>query len=167
LLNENRLNPYHLQKVQHLQPKDPAHRLDFCNRLNENWHLYRYILFIDEAQFTRDGINNIHNSHVWAGLNPHPTVKTNYQHRFIINLWSGILHDQLNGPFVFPGRLTGAVYLQFSQELPQLLEDVPLAMRYRMVFQQDGAPPHFIRAVMEHLNVHFSERWVGRGSMHP
>jgi hypothetical protein len=38
-LNENTLYPYHLQKV-HLQPGDPARRLDFCNRLNENRHLY-------------------------------------------------------------------------------------------------------------------------------
>jgi hypothetical protein len=30
-LNENRLHSYHLQKVQHLQPGDPAHCLDFCN----------------------------------------------------------------------------------------------------------------------------------------
>jgi hypothetical protein len=66
-LNENRLHPYHLQKVQHLQPGDTARRLDFCNWLNENRHLYCYILFRDEAQFTRDGINN---THVWAELIP-------------------------------------------------------------------------------------------------
>jgi hypothetical protein len=36
-----------------------------------------------------------------------------------------------------------------------------------MVFQHDGAPAHFNRAVVKHLNVHFSERRVERGSMHP
>jgi hypothetical protein len=47
--------------------------------------------------------------------------------------------------------LTGAVYLQILQEeLPQLLEDVPLVVRYRMVVQHDGAPPHFNSAVVEH-----------------
>jgi hypothetical protein len=131
--NENRLHPYHLQKVQHLQPEDPAHCLDFCNWLNENLHLYRYILFSDEAQFTWDGINNTRNSHVWAKLNPHPTIETNFQHHFSINLWCGVLHDQLIGPFISPGRLTGAVYLQFLQEqLPQLLEDVPLVVKYHI-----------------------------------
>jgi hypothetical protein len=44
-------------------------------------------------------------------LDPRPTMETNFQHRFSINLWCGVLHDQLIGPFVFPGRLTGAVYL--------------------------------------------------------
>jgi hypothetical protein len=137
-LNENRLHPYHLQKVQHLQPGDPAHRLDFCNWLNENRHLYHYILASDKAQFTRHGINT-HNSHVWAELNPHPAMESNFQHRFSINLWCGVLHDQLIGPFVFLGLLTGAVYLQFLQELLQLLGDVSLAARYRMVFQHDEA----------------------------
>jgi hypothetical protein len=36
-----------------------------------------------------------------------------------------------------------------------------------MVFQHDSAPPHFKCAVVEHLNVHFPERWVGQGSIHP
>jgi hypothetical protein len=135
--------------------------------LNENRHLYRYILFGMEAQFTRDGINNTHNSHVWAELNSHPTMETNFQHRFSINLWCGVLHDQPIGRFVFLGRLTGVVYPQCLQELPQLLEVVSLAVRYHMVFQHDGTPPHFNRAVVENLNVHFPERWVGRGSMHP
>jgi hypothetical protein len=95
-------------------------------------------------------------------------METNLQHCFSINLWCGVLQDQLIGPFVFPGRLTGAVYLQFLQEeLSQLFGDVPLAVRYRMVFQHDGASSHFSRAVVEHLNVHFPERCVGRGSMHP
>jgi hypothetical protein len=149
-LNENRLHPYHRQKEQHLHPGDPAHRLDFCNWLNEKRHLYRYILFSDEAQFTWDGINNTHNSHVWAELNPHPTMETSFQHCFSMNLWCGVLHDQLIGPFVFQGRLTGVVYLQFLQELQQLLEDVHLEVRYCMVFQHDGAPLHFNQAVGTH-----------------
>jgi hypothetical protein len=86
-------------------------------------------------------------------------METNFQHRFSINLWCGVLHDQLIGLFIFPERLTGAVYLQFLQEeLPQLIEDVPLAVRHCMVFQHDSAPPHFKCAVVEHLNVHFPER---------
>jgi hypothetical protein len=78
-------------------------------------------------------------------------METSFQHRFSMNLCCGVLHDQLIGSFLFPGLLTGAVYLQFLQEeLSQLLEDVPLAVRYRMVFQHDGAHPHFNRAVVEH-----------------
>jgi hypothetical protein len=115
-LNENRLHPYHLQKVQHLQRGYPTRCLHFCNWLSKNRHLYLYILFSDEAQFTQNGINNTCNSHVWAELNCHPTMETNFQHCFSINLWCGVLHDQLISSFVFPGCLTDAVYLQFLQE---------------------------------------------------
>ncbi|KAJ8875968.1 hypothetical protein PR048_023876 [Dryococelus australis] len=60
------------------------------------------------------------------------------------------------------------VYLQLLQEeLPLLLEDIPLSVRRRMIFQHDGAPPHFHCAGVEHLRVHFLERWIGRGGCHP
>ena len=58
--------PYHVQRVQHLRPDDFAERLGFCKWLNGSRQLHRYILFTDEAQFNLDGVNNTHNSHVWA-----------------------------------------------------------------------------------------------------
>jgi hypothetical protein len=126
--------------------------------------LYRFILFSDEAQFTLDGVNNTHNSHVWAEINPHATVETTFQHRFSVNVWCGVLHDRLIGPFIFPGRLTGEVYLHFLQdELPQLLEDVPVATRRRMYFQHYFAPPLYSRGVAAHLYQH----WIGRGGPQP
>ena len=42
------------------------------------------------------------------------------------------------GPFIFDDRLTGEVYIRVLQEeMPQLLEDVPLDKQSRMYFQQD------------------------------
>ncbi|KAJ8896287.1 hypothetical protein PR048_001631 [Dryococelus australis] len=43
-----------------------------------------------------------------------------------------VMHvEALIGPFIFPGRLTGVVYLQFLQEeLPLLLEDIPSRRHY-------------------------------------
>ena len=91
--------------------------------------MHRYILFTDEAQFSRNGVNNLHNS-VWADENPHATVESNFQLRFSVNVWSAVLDDQLIGPFILEGRLTGEAYLSFLQEeLPRLLEDVPLNNR--------------------------------------
>ena len=63
-----------MQGVQHLGPGDFAERLEFCKWLNGSRELHRYILFTDEAQFNRDGVNNTHNSHVWADENPHATL---------------------------------------------------------------------------------------------
>ena len=74
--------------------------------LNGSRQLHRYIMFTDEAQFNRDGVNNTHNSHVWADENPHATVESNFQ-RFSVNVWCAVLDDQLIGPFILEGRLTG------------------------------------------------------------
>jgi len=126
--------------------------------------LHRYILFTDEAQFNRDGVNNTHNSHVWADENPHATVESNFQQRFSVNVWCAVLDDQLIGPFILEGRLTGEMYLRLLQEeLPRLLEDVPLNKRGRMYFQHDGAPAHSSREVRNFLNYRFPGRWIGRG----
>ena len=53
-------------------------------------------------------------------------------------------------------------YLRFLQEeLPQLLEDVPLDKRSRVFFQHDGAPPHSSRGVTNFLKYCFPRRWMG------
>jgi hypothetical protein len=70
----------------------------------------------------------------------------------------------LIGPVILEDRMTGQNYLEFLQnELPEQLEDVPLATQIVMYFQHDGAPPHYIRLVI-HLNDTFPNRWIGRGS---
>ena len=121
-----------MQRVQHLRPGVFPERLEFCKWLNGSRQLHRYILFTDE-QFNRDGVNNAHDSHVWADENPHATVESNFQLRFSVNMWCAVLDDQLIGPFILEGRLTGEAYLRFLQEeLPRLLEDVPLNKRGRM-----------------------------------
>jgi hypothetical protein len=108
---------------------------------------------------------NFHNTHVWVDDSPHTTMASRRQHRFSINVWVGILGDQLLGPVVLPNRLTGAVYHRFFlcvNDLPILLEYVPLHERHHMGFMHDGAPPHFLRIVRQHLNHTFGEQWIGR-----
>lgn len=63
-----------------------------------------------------------------------------------------------------PARLTGQIYAQFLRnDLAELLEDVPLEQRQRMLFQQDGAPPHSSRDARLALNASYEGRWIGRG----
>ena len=66
----------------------------------------RYIMFTDEAQFNRDGVNNTHNSHMWEDENPHATVESNFQQRISVNVLCAFLDDQLISPFILEGRLT-------------------------------------------------------------
>nr|XP_022904788.1 uncharacterized protein LOC111416879 [Onthophagus taurus] len=138
-LKRQGLNAFHLQKVQNLQEGDYPLRLQFCQWIRENRRLLKCILFSDEAQFTRDGINNYHNNHRWSDENPHATQEHNFQHRFSIN----------------------------EDHLEEILDDVPLNIRQRMIFQHDGAPPHYSNNVRNFLNTHFGDRWIGRGGPHP
>ena len=129
-LHAEDMYPYHVQRVQHLGTGDFPERLEFCKWLNGSCQLLRYILFTDKAQFNCDGVSNTHTSHVWADENPHAAVESNFQLRFSVSVWCAVLDYQLIGPFVLEGHLTGEAYLRFLQEeLPQLLEDVPLNKR--------------------------------------
>jgi hypothetical protein len=65
-------------------------------------------------------------------------VETNFQQRFGDNVWCGIIDDRVIGPFILEYRFTGQSYLAFLQnELPELLEDVPLVTRAGTYFQHD------------------------------
>jgi len=47
--------------------------------------------------------------------------------------------------------------------LPAYLENVPLAVRLNLWYQQDGALAHNARIVRMFLNQRFPNRWIGRG----
>lgn len=80
--------------------------------------------------------------------------------RFQITLFG----DFQIGPYFLPPRLNGAIYAEFLEnELPALLEDVPLREREELIFQHDGAPAHFSRQAREILNARYPDKWMGRG----
>jgi hypothetical protein len=79
-------------------------------------------------------------------------------------MWCGVLGVQLIGPNIFPQRLTVAINANILRdELPALLENVPLLTRQQMYYQHDGAPPHFSQVVSQYLDHKFPNRWIGRG----
>lgn len=168
ILNDELLHPFHVQKVQGLLPADYHPRVNYCQWLlgkcAENPQFCSRVLFTDEAGFTRNGMFNYRNEHVWSHENPHAIVQFRHQHQFSVNVWAGIVGDCLVGPFVFPERLNGVIYRNFLEnELPILLEDVPLNIRNHLWFMHDGAPPHFSRLARNYLDMQFGHRWIGRG----
>jgi len=91
ILHEDRLYPYHLQRLQGLKLEDLPRCVRFCQ-----WYLEQCVrhpqflcklLFTDEAMFTRDGICNFHNVHIWAHANPHAIREARHQTTFSINVW--------------------------------------------------------------------------------
>ena len=80
-------------------------------------------------------------------------------------MWYGVIGDQLIDPYIFPQRLTGDIYANFLQdELPAILENVPLQTRWQMYYQHDGVTPHFSQVVRQYLNHKFPSPWIGHGS---
>jgi hypothetical protein len=79
-------------------------------------------------------------------------------------VWCGVIGDQLISSYSFSQRLTGDIYTNFLQdELPALLENVPLQTRRQMYNQHDGAPLHFSQVIKQYLNHKFSNRLIGHG----
>ena len=73
------------------------------------------------------------------------------------NVWLGITSDKLYGPFIFAEpTATGTIYLGMLQPFlhPHLVKG---GIVETVMFQQDGAPPHY--AIVVHPN-----RWIGRAS---
>lgn len=172
VLHENSLYPYHVQRVQGLLPQDFPRRLQFSrwilDKCERNRNFLSRILFTDEAQFSRDGVVNFHNVHVWAVENPHDIRQYRHQVQFSLNVWAGIVGDEIIGPYFFPRILNGDTYLDFLENnLRDLLDPVPLIFRQRLWFMHDGAPPHFRLTVRNHLNLAFPNRWIGRGGPIP
>ena len=69
------MKPYKVQLVQELKPHDHPMRFRFAQwaeqRLVENEHFYRKIIFFDEAHFHLGGYMNKQNCRIWGSEHPH------------------------------------------------------------------------------------------------
>jgi hypothetical protein len=117
--SQHGLYPIHLQMAQRLEERDET-ILDFCRWVIVDRRLIPFILLPDEASFTRDDINNTHNSHRWPDKNLPAIVEGNSQHRFSVNVWCGVIDNQLIGP-VLPNRLTGRTYADTAQRASPII----------------------------------------------
>ncbi|EZA49709.1 hypothetical protein X777_12223, partial [Ooceraea biroi] len=158
---------YHYQRVQQLRARDYEHRICFCGGFlaqhRRDVSFPDRILWTDEATFTPNGIFNSRNIITWREENPHAIRVSSFQYRWSVNVWAGIIGNEIIGPFFFPPRLNGQIYSDFLENhLSILLENIPLLLRTQMIFQQDGAPAHFSRQAREILNARFPDRWMGR-----
>ncbi|KAJ8912045.1 hypothetical protein NQ315_016732 [Exocentrus adspersus] len=119
-LQKNKFHPYHVKLHQELLENDFERRIHFCkwvhNVVSENENFFKFVLFTDECMFHRNGIN----------------------------VWGGILHNYVIGPYIFQGSVTGEVFLNFLRnDFPRLIQHVPDFIKNRMWLQLDGAPAHF------------------------
>lgn len=166
-LKQDHRRPFHLQPVQGLRPGDAEKRLSFCRWVLQsaevNPQFLQKILWTDESSFTRAGIVNYHNLHVWAHENPRCIRESSFQYEFSANVWVGVINNNLCGPFFLPPRLNANLFRNFLENsLNDLLEDVPLNLRQESWIQLDGAPAHYGRQVRQWLDENYHRRWIGR-----
>lgn len=164
--NNTRPKPYEIHKVQALLPPDMDSRIQFCARLlaHQNPRAFsKNVLWTDESTFTRNGMWNRHNSHIWAESNPRSFQETGHQVRCSVNVWGGIHQGKILGPEFLHSRMNGESYLGLlTGPIANILAEVPLAQLRGMWFQHDGAPPHIARSARKELSREFPNRWIGR-----
>jgi hypothetical protein len=158
---ELRRSQLRILKVFHddqLQPYRHTPRMQFCEWLRHQHTagelVLRNILWADELCFTRKGVFNVHNSHLWARDNPHALL----EHGFKSDS-AGLIRDTAMSPYLLPDRLVARRYRDFSETvISGLLEDMSLAMRQRFWFQHYGAPAHDEQDVQQLLNAAYLRR---------
>lgn len=166
ILSKNKMHPYHIQLHQELNDDDFERRIAFCRwalqKVNRQRYFFDHVLFGDEATFHKNGCVNRHNFHYYSSTNPYHVV-THSQTRWSLNVWGGIIGEYVVGPYFFDGHLNAEMYLDFLvNQLPVLLEEVPLRIRQRMWFLHDGAPVHSNQLINGELDERFPGRWIGR-----
>lgn len=170
---------YHLKKrkfkafktkfLHTLEEGDRERRFEFCLWAQGNFlnapNFLDNIIYTDEATFTTNGIQSSQNSRYWTTENPYHIVNCRRQYSQKINVFCGISGHRIFGPFFFRENLNGDRFLTFLQgDFDNTLDDIPLLERNHSYLQLDGAPIHGTRPVVEWLETHFPNKWIGRNS---
>lgn len=165
-LKKHRYKPYKIRKVHNLHPGDEERRLEFCHwylqQINRNPNFFQNIIWTDEAFISSEGIFNRHNNRYWSNINPHQTVARIQQGRFGFHVWVALYQNRVLNYNIFNENLNAQGYMQILEECVIMeLDNMPLATRNLVYFQQDGAPAHNSHMVRQLLNVNFAENWLG------
>ena len=107
-------------------PEDKLRRKEFAvmmlDRLDLDPGFLKRVCFSDESTFHISGLQNRHNLRIWGSENPHDTCEFKRDSPKL-NVWCGIMHDKIMGPFFFAEKsITAQIYLDVLTEyvLPQL-----------------------------------------------
>lgn len=164
IMKEIGLKPYRPRLLHALNEDDFDRRVQFCEnfitQFNDDPTFVDKIIWTDEATFKLNGRINRHNAVYWADENPHE-ILTKEVNTPGVTVWGGLTSDGLLGPFFFDDTVTATSYLNMLEDkVWPIISRRPNAEE--IIFQQDGAPPHFALIVRTWLDQHFPNRWMGR-----
>ena len=157
-----RFYPYKLRTTQAITEDDQLKRLEFSEFIT-NCDEIGAILWSDEANFSIDGSVNTHNAIIWGTERPPPHQRP--LHSPHMTVWMGFSREFKLKPYFFNSTVTSESYKLMLQThmIPQLqaMNQLP-----HVIFQHDGAPPHFGRIVTALLKETFGDNVIGRGFPH-
>jgi hypothetical protein len=61
------------------------------------------------TRHSRRCVFNVHNTHVWSDENPHAIHSARHRQQFFVNVWTGIVGDNLTGHFVESFKLYSVI----------------------------------------------------------
>lgn len=128
---------YRLQLLQKLNHRDYEQRNEFCNERNDllgGNTFFNNLVISDEATFHLSGKVNKLNFRIWASKAPHVFSSK-------LNIFCAVSKSKVYGQILFAETtVTGILYLDMLYQwlFSQLEEDLE-----NLVFQQDGASPHW------------------------
>jgi hypothetical protein len=67
----------------------------FLQHCGRNPNFLAFVIFMYEAHFTRDGIQNFHNHRLWADESSYAILKPHYEEQFSVDIWAVICGDNL------------------------------------------------------------------------
>ena len=163
MLKQLKLRPYIPSLVHQLNEDDCDRRVQFCEQMltmcEQNYDILHSITWSDEAVFKLDGSVNRHNSVYYSTENPHKIVEKGVNSPSLC-VWAGLNVNGLIGPFFFQETVTGQSYLSMLSDY--LWPTLNIQQQQELIFQQDGAPPHYALVVRNWLDFNLPNRWIGR-----
>ncbi len=161
---ELKLYPYKLQMSTALTEHHKTSRFNFAQNChtelrNDAGYLGR-IIFSDECKFSLSGTVNKQNCRIWGTERPNQVYETLHNSPSVM-VWCAMSKSGVIGPYFFENEnVTGSTYKRMLRYfLFPKLQNYP----ENMIFQQDGAPPHYSLEVREYLDRKLPNQWIGRG----
>ncbi|KAJ8960516.1 hypothetical protein NQ318_013800 [Aromia moschata] len=119
VLTENQMHPYKLVPTNELAEDDFDRRILFCKQMmqmiDDNTLPIENVLFSEESTLTLHGQVNRQNCRYWWRDNPHWMRELHTQNPEKVNVWAGIIGENIIGPFFMDGNLNGETYLALLQ----------------------------------------------------
>lgn len=170
VLRKNGYKSYKIRTTQQIFPEDRERRMVFCEqvmeRANNDDDFINRICFTDESSFAMLGKHNPSVVRFWYRENPHVRMDYRTQYPEKLNVWAGVVGNNIIGPFFIDGNLNGQRYLELLQNqiIPEL-QQLPVDIQ-QIWYQQDGCPSHNAVSVQEYLNDTFPNHLIStRGTI--